>query len=321
MCALFGKGRSALYDHSRRQETRNFSDDIIIQHVHRLRKAMPRLGTRKLHYLLVPQLEQHGIKLGRDQLFDLLATHKLLIRQRKRKVITTDSRHWMHKYPNLVGTSVATRPEQLWVSDITYIRLTNQWGYLSLITDAYSRQIMGHCFRTDMSAQGCVDALQMALRNRSYPSADLMHHSDRGAQYCSAEYVKLLQANQVSISMTENGDPYENALAERMNGIIKGEFNLYESRIGFEATKSLITTSINTYNQQRPHGSCDMLTPDAAHEKTGILKKTWKKYPWRALGKKEVGAAPLKEQDHASFLPDKDKRYTFKITTCTKTQD
>lgn len=264
---------------------------------------MPRLGTRKLHYLLVPLLQQHGIKLGRDQLFDLLAEHKLLIRQRKRKVITTNSRHWMHKYPNLAATLIPTRPEQLWVSDITYIRLINQWGYLSLITDGYSRQIMGHCFRTDMSAQGCVDALQMALFNRSYPSADLMHHSDRGAQYCSADYVKLLQDNHISISMTENGDPYENALAERMNGIIKGEFNLYESRLGFEATTALITASINTYNQLRPHGSCDMLTPDAAHEKTGILRKTWKNYPWKKPGKKEAGAALSIEQDHASFLP------------------
>jgi transposase InsO family protein len=277
---------------------------------------MPRLGTRKLHYLLVPQLKQHGIKLGRDQLFDLLATHKLLIRQRKRKVITTDSRHWMHKYPNLVGTSVATRPEQLWVSDITYIRLTNQWGYLSLITDAYSRQIMGHCFRTDMSAQGCADALQMAVVNRSYPFAELMHHSDRGAQYCSAEYVKLLQDNNISISMTENGDPYENALAERMNGIIKGEFNLYESRVGFEATKTLIANSINTYNQQRPHGSCDMLTPDAAHEQTGTLKKTWKKYPWKTTGKKEMGTAPLKEQDPISFLPASNQTLSLKTPTC-----
>jgi len=277
---------------------------------------MPRLGTRKLHYLLVPQLQQHGIKLGRDQLFDLLAKHKLLIRQRKRKVITTNSRHWMRKFPNLVGELVVTRPEQLWVSDITFIRLGNQWGYLSLITDAYSRQIMGYCFRTDMSAQGCIEALQMALHNRSYPLAVLIHHSDRGAQYCCADYVKLLQDNNISISMTENGDPYENALAERMNGIIKGEFNLYESHVGFEATKSLIATSIKTYNQQRPHGSCDMLTPDAAHEKNGILKRTWKNYPWKNAGKKEVGAAPLKEQDPTSFLPDNNKTLSLNTRTC-----
>ena len=273
---------------------------------------MPRLGTRKLHYLLIPILKEHGIKLGRDQLFSLLQDHKLLIRQRRRKVITTNSRHWMRKYPNLVQTFTPTRPEQLWVSDITYIRLTNQWGYLSLITDAYSRQIMGHCFRTDMAAQGCVDALRMALRNRSYPFAVLMHHSDRGAQYCSEDYVKLLKDNSVSISMTENGDPYENALAERINGIIKGEFNLYESRLNFEATKSLITVSIDTYNQLRPHGSCDMLTPYAAHQKTGILRKTWKNYPWKNPGKKEAGTAPLKEQDHAFFLPAREQYPNFK---------
>jgi len=242
---------------------------------------MPRLGTRKLHYLLVPLLTEHGIRLGRDELFDLLGEHKLLIRQRKRKVITTNSRHWMHKWPNQVSKLLVLRPEQLWVSDITYIRLINQWGYLSLITDAYSRQIMGYCFRIDMSAQGCIEALQMALNNRSYPQVKLIHHSDRGSQYCCYDYVKLLHDNHIAISMTENGDPYENALAERMNGIIKGEFNLYESRAGFEPTKQLIQQSIQVYNQQRPHSSCDMLTPEVAHQQKGKMKKRWKNYPWK----------------------------------------
>jgi putative transposase len=247
--------------------------------VHQLRSQLPRLGTRKLQYKLTPLLAAHGLTIGRDYLFDLLDCHKLLIRQRKRKAITTDSRHWMHKYTNLVRDLACTRPEQLWVSDITYIRMGTQWGYLSLITDAYSRQIMGYCLRTDMAAQGCVDALQMALDNRQYPNEPLIHHSDRGSQYCSAAYVGLLIGNRMAISMTENGDPYENALAERMNGIIKAEFNLYNSQLGFEATGQLINTSITAYNEQRPHGSCDFLTPQQAHQQQGTLKKRWKQYP------------------------------------------
>ena len=205
--------------------------------------------------------------------------HKLLIRRRKRKVFTTDSRHWMRKYANLTKDMVITRPEQLWVSDITYIRMGNQWGYLSLVTDAYSRKIMGIGFRSDLLALGCLEALQMAFDNRSYGQHPLIHHSDRGCQYCCKEYVDLLNAQHVAISMTERGDPYENALAERMNGIIKGEFNLYSSQESFENTYQRIVKSVAAYNEIRPHGSCDNLTPCQAHEKEGELKKRWKNYP------------------------------------------
>jgi transposase InsO family protein len=185
----------------------------------------------------------------------------------------------MHKYPNLIRALVCTRPEQLWVSDMTYIRMGNQWGYLSLITDAYSRKIMGYCLRMDMLALGCVAALQMALDNRIHPNSALIHHSDRASQYCSAAYVKLLLNNHAAISMTENGDPYENALAERVNGILKSEFNLYSSQLGFEQTCALITATITAYNEQRPHSSCDFLTPEQAHQRQGPLKKRWKQYP------------------------------------------
>lgn len=234
---------------------------------------LPRIGTRKLHYMIEPLLHAHGIKVGRDYLFDLLDKHKLLIRQRKRRVITTDSRHWMRKYPNLVTTFACDRPEQLWVSDITYIRMANQWGYLSLITDAYSHRIMGYCLRTDLSTQGCMEALQMALTNRAYPNQPLIHHSDRGTQYCSELYVNLLKANDIDISMTLHGDPYENALAERVNGIIKTEFNLFSSMVGFEQTYLKVRNSIQAYNDLRPHDSCDRLTPQQAHLRQGTLKK------------------------------------------------
>jgi len=207
LCRLFGKTRHAYYDCLWRKESSLVKEDIILQQVLGIRKDLPRLGTRKLHHIVQNKLMSHQITFGRDYLFDLLSEHKLLIRQRKRKAITTDSRHWMRKYSNLVKGLAITRPEQVWVSDITYIRLTNQWGYLSLITDAYSRKIMGYSFRQDLAAEGCINALKMALNNRLY-NESIIHHSDRGSKYCSHNYVDLLLKNNIGISMTENGDPY-----------------------------------------------------------------------------------------------------------------
>jgi len=277
LCRLFGKTRHAYYDTLWRKGNSLIREDVILQEVLSIRANLPRVGTRKLHYLLQQELESHGIQIGRDYLFDFLSEHKLLIRQRKRKAITTDSRHWMRKYSNLIRGMPVTRPEQVWVSDITYIRMVNQWGYLSLITDAYSRKIVGYCFRTDLLAEGCIEALQMALNSRMYDDP-IIHHSDRGSQYCSHQYVNLLQRNSIGISMTENGDPYENALAERVNGIIKTEFNLHSSQQGFESTYGKIKDSITAYNQIRPHASCDYLTPDQAHLQSTKLPKRWKNY-------------------------------------------
>jgi putative transposase len=303
LCRLFGKTRHAYYDHRWRQQDQSLKDDIILQLVHKIRTtSLPRLGTRKLLVLLQPELNSHQIKVGRDYLFDLLAEHKLLIRRRKRKVFTTDSRHWMRKYVNLTRDLVITRPEQLWVSDITYIRMGNQWGYLSLVTDAYSRQIMGIGFRNDLLALGCLEALQMAYDNRSYGQLPLIHHSDRGCQYCCKEYVDLLNDQHIAISMTERGDPYENALAERMNGIIKGEFNLYNSQDSFENTYARILKSIVAYNQIRPHSSCDNLTPCQAHKKEGELKKRWKTYPKKMFEKRVP-----ERMEEAGRLPSQSK--------------
>jgi putative transposase len=317
LCALFGKSRRAIYDYQQRRQQEVFQEDIVLQLALQIRKYMPRLGTRKLHYKLQPLLLEHGISIGRDELFDLLKGHRLLIRQRKRKVITTNSRHWMHKYANLTKALSVNGPEQLWVSDITYIRMKGQWGYLSLITDAYSRKIMGYCFRTDMSAIGCVQALQMALSHRQYANERLVHHSDRGSQYCSSVYTDILSYHCIAVSMTENGDPYENALAERMNGIIKSEFNLYDSQQNFEATHERIGNSIEIYNTMRPHSSCNLLTPQQAHLQSGKLPQKWKTYPKKYPGsstimqdqttqssKREAGTAPFKERVPASLLTD-----------------
>jgi putative transposase len=276
-CKLFGKTRHAYYDHIWRQEDSLVREDIVLQMILEIRATLPRVGTRKLQFMLTPMLEKHNITIGRDYLFDLLSEHRLLVKQRRRSVVTTDSRHWMRKYMNLVKNIPVVRPEQVWVSDITYIRMINQWGYLSLITDAFSRKIMGHAFRQDLSAKGCLDALNMAIKNRNYDH-ELIHHSDRGSQYCSHDYVAVLTQNKIGISMTENGDPYENALAERVNGIIKNEFNLHTSQLGFEQTATRINNCVQAYNQIRPHSSCDYLTPSTAHQNEQQFKKRWKNY-------------------------------------------
>ncbi len=179
LCKLFGKTRHAWYDNRWRQQDEFLKDEIIIQLVLEIRNQLPRIGTRKLMYMLEPQLVLHGLQTGRDYLFDLLARHKLLIRTRKRKIITTDSRHWMHKYSNLIKEMDINRPEQLWVSDITYIRLSNSFICLSLITDAYSKKIVGYNLHKTLAAESCIIALQMALQQR-INSRPLIHHSDRG---------------------------------------------------------------------------------------------------------------------------------------------
>lgn len=201
----------------------------------------------------------------------------MLIRQRKRKAYTTDSRAWRGQYLDLYNGVEVNRPEQFWVSDITYIRLNNVWGYLCLITDAYSHKIMGYAFELDMTTKGCIKALKMALSNRVYNNK-LIHHSDRGSQYCSSIYTQLLIQNNIAISTTQNGNPRKNAIAERVNGIIKGEFNLSFSNVGYHKTKEKIRIAIEAYNCLRPHDSCDRLTPNQAHLKTGVLTKRWRNY-------------------------------------------
>jgi transposase InsO family protein len=308
LCGLFGKTRHAWYDRQWREQQNVFTDEIILQAVQKVRQQLPRVGTRKLQELIAPALATHGIEAGRDHLFDLLAQHKLLVRQRKRKVYTTDSRHWMRKYSNLTGQLVVHRPEQLWVSDMTYIRIQNQWGYLSLITDAWSRKIMGFCLRSDMLAEGCVTALQMALDNRAYKEQSLIHHSDRGSQYCCKQYVDLLNSAGIAISMTQNGDPYENALAERVNGIIKEEFNLYSSQLSFDQTYQKVQESITAYNEIRPHGSCDNLTPNQAHQTLTPMKKRWRSYP-RLATSPAAGPLPLQSKERPLVYGEDKNQY------------
>lgn len=257
-------------------EKEGLESELLIQEVLSHRKLQKRIGARKLLLVMGAFMLTARIRIGRDAFFELLREQKLLVRKRKcRKPRTTFSYSWMHRYPNLAKGFIPTGPNQLWVSDITYIRIGDGFGYLSLITDAYSRKIIGFCLCRDLSARGCVLALKMALRDNP-ERKDLIHHSDRGRQYYSAQYVGLLTPS-IRISMTENSDPLENAIAERVNGILKDE--LLEQRFdSFSEAVRSVATAISTYNTLRPHSSIDMLTPAVAHTLSGPLKRRWKNY-------------------------------------------
>jgi putative transposase len=276
LCFLLGHSRQAFYKAIRKNTDANLASELILKEVARHRILQPRIGTRKLIGLLQKDVRQHGIKLGRDTLFNLLRDNNLLVRNRRRRVQTTFSRHWLRKYPNLIKDRTFLKPNSLWVSDITYIEVDTGYCYLSLITDGYSRKIMGYQLSKTLEAEGSIKALLMALE-KYLGSETLIHHSDRGVQYCCREYVEILSNHNIRISMTETGDPLENAVAERVNGILKQELLQKKYRTYEEAQKS-ITNAILIYNSLRPHTSCNMFTPDIAHEKEGPLKRHWKNY-------------------------------------------
>jgi transposase InsO family protein len=242
-----------------------------------IRKLMPRIGTRKLHYMLRDRFAAEHLGIGRDRLFAILRREGLLIAKRKKYTVTTNSRHWMRKYPNLTKGLDIQRPEQLWVADITYLDTGDGNGYLHLVTDAYSKQIMGHELCGDMEAGSTLKALKMALGKRRHGGRELIHHSDRGLQYCSRAYVNHLLENNILISMTENGDPYENAVAERVNGILKDEFGLGERMGSLKQAIHQTNQGIAIYNSLRPHLSCQMLTPIQMHGQHSIRIKKWHK--------------------------------------------
>lgn len=272
LCELFGYTKQAYYKQLIHQSTRAKSHQQLKAAVLEIRRQMPRLGTRKLHFLL----KSGHMMIGRDRLFELLRTEGMLIIKRKKYTVTTDSKHWMRKYPNRIQELVLNRPEQLWVADITYIDTVDGNAYLHLITDAYSKRIMGYELCNNMEAASTLKALKMALMNRQYKNQPLIHHSDRGLQYCSKVYIDTLVKNNVAISMTESGSPYDNAVAERLNGILKDEFGLGEKLNSLDEAKVHTEQSIEIYNLLRPHLSCQMLTPKQMHQQQIIKVKTYK---------------------------------------------
>jgi transposase InsO family protein len=277
-CCLLGVTRQAYYQHFWEAGAISFEQEIVLNEVRKIRAIHPVIGGKKLYVLLQSFLLEHQIKMGRDALFDLLAAHYLLVRKKKRKVFTTQSFHWLRKYPNCIREIVPTKANEIWVSDITYYRTKKGFVYISFITDAYSKKIVGYHAADTLETVHTLSALQMAIKENGPSLSGLIHHSDRGVQYCSYDYVKLLQDNNIIISMTENGDPLENAIAERVNGIIKQEYLEHHMLNNKDEVMELLATSINVYNKLRPHMSCNMLTPETVHQNNIAVQRNWKSY-------------------------------------------
>ncbi|TXK29870.1 IS3 family transposase [Pontibacter qinzhouensis] len=276
---LLGFTRQGYYQYWQRQGKQVNYEEQVIELVKQVRQDHPRIGGRKLYQLLQPELDKRGVKVGRDAFFNLLSERGMLIRRRRRKAVTTFSRHRFRKYPNLIRELLVERVNQVWVSDITYWFTPYACLYISLVTDSYSRRIMGYAVAETLAAVHSKEALLMALEHIDTRSGKhLIHHSDRGIQYCSKEYVEVLESYSVQISMTENGDPLENPIAERVNGILKQEY-LHHQQVYFLAQgQAVLEQAVFLYNYKRPHLSCDMLSPEQAHRQTGQLRRRWKNY-------------------------------------------
>ena len=281
LCGWFGITRQAYYQNGWKGIDISIEEDILLREVSKIRENHKRMGTRKLYEKLHPFMLEHQIKIGRDALFDLLSSNYMLVRKRKRRVQTTQSHHWLRKYTNLIHGFTPTSPNQLWVSDITYWKIHEGHVYISFITDAFSHKIVGYHVAETLETVETVKALKMALSGLSgRPSSHLklIHHSDRGVQYCSHEYVKLLQNNHIQISMTENGDPLENAIAERLNGILKDEYlndNVVKS---IKSARDVLTQAVTLYNEDRPHMSVGNNYPSQVHNQSLETEKLWKNY-------------------------------------------
>ena len=238
---------------------------------------MPRLGSRKLLKLIKERLPDE-VKIGRDKFFNILRDNDLLVKSRRIRPRTTNSYHFYRRYPNLIKEFKPYSAHQMWVSDITYISTDEGFKYLSLITDSYSRKIIGWELSEDLKAEHSIKALRMAIRQLPKGIKGTYHHSDRGVQYCSHKYVNTLKKRDFNISMTESGDPRDNAIAERINGILKVEW-LYDVKFkNIDQARSYLQSTINTYNKSRPHMSINMMTPEMVHNMNGGIPRLWKNY-------------------------------------------
>ena len=273
-CHLFGINRQVYYRKIRRRACKQTKAGQVVAMIMEIRKSMPRIGVRKLYYLLQDKLRH--LKIGRDKFFDILRASHLLIQPKRSYHVTTNSHHRFRKHQNLLPGVVINRPEQVWVSDITYIGKREKPCYLSLVTDAYSKKIMGHYVADNLNAESSLMALKMALKSRMGKGYSLIHHSDRGLQYCADDYQNMLNNHNVKCSMTNNGDPYENAVAERVNGILKQEFMIDTYHQDTVIMKIIIKEAIEIYNNQRPHYSNYMLTPELMHAQCEIQMRTYK---------------------------------------------
>jgi len=278
---LLGYRKQSYYKRIKVEEQKDIAETLVLSLVKEKRRLWKKGSGRNLHASLQGQFKQHKIKLGRDKFFDILRENKLLVKKKQRRTRTTFSYHHFHKYPNLIKELTVNRVNQVIVTDITYLYLreTDSFSYLFLVTDLFSRKVLGFKVSDNLSAKSGVEALKMALNNMS-DIDDVIHHSDRGIQYCSHEYTGLLKKYGMRISMTENSDPLENAVAERINKTLKEEFT-EEKQISFRShreAKIMISQIIKFYNDERPHRSLEMFTPSYAYKLNKVLKRKWKAY-------------------------------------------
>ena len=284
-CELLGVSTQAYYKHGNTDLQKLAEESFCVEFIKRVRQKDHGIGGGKLWKMYKREFgEEHSV--GYNRFYDIIEKYNLKVRKKKRRVKTTDSSHGLPTYPNLVKELIPLRPNQLWVSDITYmvIYLNAQTGeydfcYLSLVTDYYTKEIIGWCVGETLETKFAIEALNMALsRLNGNPAEDLIHHSDRGVQYASYDYTKLLKKHNIKISMTECGDPKDNAVAERVNGIIKNELLMGTSFFSIEEVRKALKVAIDFYNNERPHMSLDWKTPAEAALCTGELKKKWKSY-------------------------------------------
>lgn len=261
---MFGVSRQAHYKALNHKADRQLQEHVLLGRVDEIRKDLPRIGVKKLYHMLGEELKDQKINIGRDQFFDLMRTNGRLIKPRRSGIRTTYSYRWYNRFDNLLKNFKPLAPNQVWVSDITYLRVVKGFVYLSLITDAYSRKIVGYHLSNTLSTDGCVKALNMALSGCIDPT-NIIHHSDRGVQYCSKQYTTLLENNQMKISMSQPESPLDNPIAERINGIIKQEFIDCYYLSGLRDTRKVLKKAVANYNAKRPHLSLRMKTPNAIH--------------------------------------------------------
>jgi len=260
LCDFMDITPQGFYQRRRNKQKELLREELIIQRVLKIREKMPKIGGRKLYYLLKEDITQPALGMGRDKFFALLKKNALLVRPTKQYVRTTNSKHRYQVYSNLIKDLLIEVVNSVTVADITYIRVGKGFCYLFLVTDVYSRTIKGYCLSRTLEAQGAVEALDMSLKDVTH-TAGMIHHSDRGVQYCSDEYVNLLHSKGIKISMGEAGNPYENAIAERVNGILKYEFMLNTRFDNYQQAQQAVVEAIETYNNLRPHLSLNYLTP------------------------------------------------------------
>jgi hypothetical protein len=291
---LFGYSKQAYYQYLKRELKKGVKAQIILAFIAIIRQHQPKAGLCKVWRMYERDLPEN-LQVGREQFLDIGRENGLIIREKAFSPRTTNSNHRFRKYKNTIKDLEIIRPEQVWASDITYLPIADRFGYLSLITDLYSKKIVGWSVQDNLSRKGPIAALNMAFDSRKYPSSELIHHSDRGVQYCCEDYIKLLTKPAITISMTENGDPYENAIAERVNGILKQEFNLANGFPDMTQAEEAIRQAINIYNLERIHMSNGFITPEAMHgqDKIKLKKWPWKKHKFKPGQEEETSNAAV----------------------------